>query len=95
MDIRTESPLNQSNPHYLRVKVTEAGYGFWNSGYRGMGVESNAEYRFSAYLRAGGPKSIRAVITDENNKEIGTGTLTGFDEHWKKYETVIRASATT
>ncbi len=95
MDIRTESPLNQSNQHYLRVKVTEAGYGVWNSGYRGMGVESGAEYRFSAYIRGGEGKSIRAVITDESNKEIGSGKLTGFDDHWKKYETVIRAGATT
>ena len=95
LDLRTESPLNASNPHYLRVHAFEPGFGLSNSGFRGIGVESGAEYRFSAYVRTGGPKSIRATITDENNREIGTGTLTGFDGQWKKYETVIRSSATT
>lgn len=65
----------------------------WNSGYRGIGVESGAEYRFSAYVRTGDPKSVRATITDGNH-EIGSGTLTGFDGQWKRYETVIRANAT-
>ncbi len=95
MDIRTEAPLNEKNPHYLRIKVYQGGYGFWNTGFRGMGIASGAEYRFSAYIRSGGPKSIRAVITDENHHEIGRGRLTGFDGYWKRYETVIRASGTT
>ena len=95
LDIRTDAPLNESNPHYLRVKATEPGYGLYNSGFRGMGVESGAEYRFSAYVRTAGPKSIRAIITDENRKEIGSGKLEGFDGNWKRYETLIRASATS
>jgi alpha-N-arabinofuranosidase len=93
LDLRTEQPLNASNPHYLRVRAYVPGYGLWNSGYRGIGVESGAEYRFSAYVRTGGPKSVRATITDGNH-EIGSGTLTGFDGQWKRYETVIRANAT-
>jgi alpha-N-arabinofuranosidase len=95
LDLRTENPLNPSNPHYLRVRAYEPGFGLSNSGFRGIGVESGAEYRFSAYVRTGGPKSVRATLTDENNHEIGTATLKGFDGQWKKYETVIRPSATT
>ena len=94
LDVRTESPLNESNPHYLRVRVSEPGYGFWNSGFRGMGVESGASYRFSAYVRGGGPKAIRATLTDANGREIGSGKLEGFGADWKRYETVIRVSAT-
>ena len=93
LDVRTEEPLNATNPHYVRVKAYVPGFGLWNSGYRGIGVKSGAEYRFSAYVRSGGPKSIRATITDGNH-EIGTGTLTGFDGGWKRYETVIRTNAT-
>ena len=93
LDLRTEDPLNAINPHYLRIRAYEPGFGLSNSGYRGIGVESGAEYRFSAYVRTGGPKSIRATVTD-GNREIGSGTLTGFDGQWKKYETVIRANAT-
>src|SRR6201994_2390901 len=40
--VRTEDPLNKTNPHYLRVRAYEPGYGLWNSGYRGIGVESGA-----------------------------------------------------
>jgi len=94
LDLQTEDPLNASNPHYLRVRAYEPGFGLSNTGYRGIGVESGAEYRFSAYVRTGGPTAIRATLTDGSNHEIGAGTLTGFDKQWKKYETVIRASAT-
>jgi alpha-L-arabinofuranosidase len=95
LDIRTESPLNESNPHYLTVRVTAPGYGLWNSGFRGIGVESGAEYRFSAYVRTRGPKAIHAVITDESRHELGAGKLEGFDGEWKRYETVIRATGTS
>ena len=95
LDLRTDEPLNATNPHYVRVKAFVPGYGLWNSGYRGIGVKSGGEYRFSAYVRTSGPKSIRATITDENRHEIGSGTLTGFDGQWKRYETVIRTNATT
>jgi alpha-L-arabinofuranosidase len=68
LDLRTDEPLNPSNPHYLRVRAYVPGYGLWNSGYRGIGVEGGAEYRFSAYVRTGGPKSVRATITDGNHE---------------------------
>src|SRR3984885_5630954 len=92
--IRTDSPLNASNTHYLRVRVDEPGYTFYNSGFRGMGIESGAEYRFSAYVRTKGVTSIRASISDAQRHEIGSGKLEGFDGTWKRYETVIRATAT-
>jgi alpha-N-arabinofuranosidase len=94
LDVLTEAPLSKTNPHYLRVRAYESGYGLSNSGYRGIGVEKGAEYRFSAYVRSGGPKTVRATITDLGGHEIGSGTLTGFDGQWKHYETVIHASAT-
>ena len=94
LDVRTQEPLNASNPHYLRVRVDEPGYGLYNAGYRGMGVESGAEYRFSAYVRSGGPKSIRATVTDEAGHEIGSGKLEGFDGKWKRYVAVIKIHTT-
>jgi alpha-N-arabinofuranosidase len=92
LSVRTEAPLHPTNPHYLRVTAYVPGYGLRNNGFRGIGVESGAEYRFSAYVRTGGPKAVRATITDASNHEIGSGTLTGFDGQWKRYETVIRAN---
>src|SRR5215471_20163784 len=94
LDVRTENPLNETNPHYLRMAAYEPGFGLWNTGFRGIGVENGAEYRFSAYVRAGGPTSIRATITDESGRELGRGSLSGFDREWKRYESVIRTNAT-
>jgi alpha-N-arabinofuranosidase len=94
LSVQTENPLNASNQHYLRVRAYQAGYGFWNSGFRGIGLESGAAYRFSAYVRSGGPKTIRFTLTDEAGHEFGSGMLEGFDGQWKRYETVMRASAT-
>ncbi len=94
LSIRTDRPLNDSNPHYLRVRAYEPGYAFYNVGYRGMGVAGGAEYRFSAYVRSAGLKAIRATLTDANGHEIGSGTLEGFGDQWKRYEVVIRANAT-
>ena len=94
LNIRTDAPLNANNPHYLHVNALAPGYGFYNSGFRGIGVEQGAEYRFSAYVRTTGPKAIRATITDAAGHEIGSGQLSGFDGTWKRYETIIRASAT-
>ena len=95
LSIRTDTPLNATNPHYLRAQVYESNYGFYNTGFRGMGVNDGAEYRFSAYVRSTGPTAIRATLTDVQGHEIATGRLDGFDGSWKRYETIIRANATT
>jgi alpha-N-arabinofuranosidase len=100
MWIATESPLYPSNSHYLRVKADETGYEFYNTGFRGMGIASGAQYRFSAYVRSTGPDAVRASIRDAAGREIGSGKLEGFGGagnggKWKKFETVIRASATS
>ena len=95
MTVHAENPLNAMNPHYLRARAYEAGYGFYNTGFRGMGITSGAEYRFSAYVRSEGPKTIRAQVVDESGHELASGKLEGFDGNWKRYETVIRANATT
>jgi alpha-N-arabinofuranosidase len=95
MDIRSNAPLNTSNPHYLQARVYEPGFGFFNTGYRGMGVKSGAEYRLSAYIRSDGPKALRATITDPAGRVIGQGTLQALGGGaWKQYQTVIQVNAT-
>jgi alpha-L-arabinofuranosidase len=93
--IRTENPLNATNPHYLRVRVFDPGYAFYNTGYRGMGVSEGADYRFSAYARTTGPKSLRAVLVDEQGHEIGSTKLDGFGSEWHRYEAVLHVTTTT
>jgi alpha-N-arabinofuranosidase len=92
--IRTDQPLNATNPHYLRVTVHEAGgYGFYNTGFRGMGLHAGADYRFSAWVRTSGPAALRAAVMD-GAKVIASGRLEGFTGEWKHFETVIHADAT-
>lgn len=92
--VHTEEPLNVSNPHYLQVKDYARGFGLTNAGFRGMGIKDGTEYRFSAWVRSSGPKTLRAEVTDAGGKQIGSGKLEGFGAGWKRYETVIRATAT-
>jgi alpha-N-arabinofuranosidase len=100
--VRSDDPLNPSNPHYLRVRAYNSGYGFYNTGYRGIGVRRGAEYRFSAYVRAQGSQagssngsmSLRATLTDPAGRIVGTGKLENFDGTWKRYEVIVKADAT-
>ena len=99
LDVRTEGALNENNPHYLRLHVYKpgTGYGVTNEGFRGIGVESGAEYVFSAFVRTpgDGPHTVHAAIKDESGKTIGSGTLQGFGPDWKRYESTVRATQTT
>jgi len=93
--VHTEEPLNPQNPHYLRIHAYQAGYGLTNSGFRGIGVEQGKDYRFSAYVRTKGPKAVRATLTDDHGREIGTGMLTGLrGTGWAHYEALLHATAT-
>ena len=67
-----------------------------NSGFRGMGVESGAEYVLSAYVRAqpGGPRQLSARLTDDRGQRLAEGALAGFTGEWQRYETTLRPSAT-
>ena len=102
MSIQTAAALAPSNPTYLRLRDYSPDYGIYNTGFRGMGIEANAEYRFSAWIRlpqntasqTTHPQRIRATITDENNHEIASGKLEHFTGQWARYETILRASAT-
>jgi Carbohydrate binding domain len=98
LTIRSDAPLNAQNTHYLRLRVytTDGVYGLVNSGFRGMGVHSGAEYVLSAYVRAnaGAPQTLSMRLTDEKDQPLAEATLTGFTNQWKRYETTLRPSAT-
>ncbi len=103
----SEGGLNASNPHYLRLRSeSPTGFAITNAGFRGMGVQAGAEYIFSAWVRvpgAAGPKTLRAALLagaagrgrGAAGGNIGEATLSGFSGQWKKYETVLKASATS
>ncbi len=98
LTVQTDKPLHAANPHYLRARADTPQFGFYNTGFRGMGVQDGAEYRFSAYVRKSGqgpgPGAVRATVTDAAGNEIAGGQLHNFDREWRRYETTIRAKAT-
>lgn len=98
LTIGTDRPLNPDNPHYLRVRVHEAGEGFGilNAGFRGIGLEAGAEYVVSAYARrvGAGAQALRAAVVDERGAVIGEAALGGFTGEWQRYEATITPSAT-
>src|SRR6185437_13885468 len=52
LSIRTDTPFNEKNPHYIRVESRkDAPFGISNDGFRGMGVRKGEAYDFSAQIR--------------------------------------------
>src|SRR6185295_10934974 len=82
------------NSHYLRIKSSGNGKGFGisNEGFRGIGIQKDAEYRFSLRARRvdSPPVTLRIEIEDGNHV-IGETQLVVLTNAWKNYEAVLRA----
>jgi alpha-N-arabinofuranosidase len=79
------------NSHYLRLKSA----GVSNEGFRGIGVQQGAVYRFSVRARRvdGAPATLRIEVED-GNRVVGNTQLTILTNTWKDYETTLRATDT-
>ena len=86
------------NSHYLRIKSSGSGQGFGvtNEGFRGIGVQKGAEYRFSIKARrfGGSPLQLRVEVED-GNRILGETQVAGFTNAWKTYTATLRPSDTS
>ena len=86
------------NSHYLRIKSTGNGHGFGvsNEGFRGIGVQKGAEYRFSIRARRvdGSPAALRIEVEDGEDV-IGETQVTGFTNVWKTYTATLQPTDTS
>ena len=86
------------NSHYLRIKSTGNGHGFGvsNEGFRGIGVQKGAEYRFSIRARRvdGSPAALRIEVEDDEHV-IGETQVTGFTNVWKTYTATLQPTDTS
>jgi len=86
------------NSHYLRIKSTGNGHGFGvsNEGFRGIGVQKGAEYRFSIRARRvdGSPAALRIEVED-GEQVIGETQVTGFTNVWKTYTATLQPTDTS
>ncbi len=90
-----DSPAGQT---YIQVLVNKPeGYELINEGFRGMGVESGAEYMLSFEGAKGEGEVAQVVFTliDESGKAIGSTTVDLSGTDWKVYEASIKAKATS
>ena len=89
---------NVPNAHYLRIRVESdaKGFGLANEGFRGVGVQENAEYTFSIRARRidGQPSGLRIELEDAGGRNLGQTRVAGFTPEWKKYSSTIRATGT-
>ena len=86
------------NSHYLRIKSmgNGEGYGVSNEGFRGIGVQKDAEYTFSIRARRvdGSPVALRVEVED-GQRLIGDTQVTGFTNVWKTYTATLRPTDTS
>jgi alpha-N-arabinofuranosidase len=86
------------NSHYLRIKSSGSGKGLGvtNEGFRGIGVQKGAEYRFSIRARRfeGAPVQLRVEVEDDN-RIVGETQVVGFTNAWKTYTATLRPTDTS
>ena len=86
------------NSHYLRIKSSGSGNGFGvsNEGFRGIGVQKGAEYRFSVRARRfeSAPVQLRVQIED-GSRVLGETQFVVSTNAWKNYTATLQASDTS
>jgi alpha-N-arabinofuranosidase len=100
MTLDQSEPLNQHLPVSLRLNVTQASpsavAGVSNSGYWGIGVQSNTRYLATFYAKAAagfsGPITLSIQSTD-GRTTYATAKVEGLSTEWNRYQTELRTPA--
>lgn len=97
VEVRTDEAPFPRNPHYVRLSPPTHAHrqtGLENEGFRGIGLESGKEYRFSVWARSpkGSEQKIRIELIGIDNHIIGHKEMTVASTDWKQYETMIGVS---
>jgi len=96
--IQNRSELNEINPRFARITLTEgvSKFSISNSGFRGMGIKQNNKYNFSILASVPPESNIRLIIVlvSEKGEKIGETSITPKGKEWKKYESGLVATKT-
>lgn len=99
-----DSPLNDRNPHYMRIVAERVGrfsdfngwtgVGIQNQGFDGIAVKAGAKYDFSVFMRnqEGKAMPVRIVLVGDRNKVLAEAELKTDGTGWKKYAQVLTAA---
>jgi len=100
VSLQNDGPFDK-NPHYVRLAPSGHAHKHTmieNSGFFGMGVEKNAEYRFSVWARCpeGGKSKIWIDIVDNatmgEDQKLGNTGIEVSGKEWKKYTATIKVN---
>jgi alpha-L-arabinofuranosidase len=96
VEIRSDTPFRDTNPHYLRVKSkAPAPMGLYNEGFRGMGVTAGEAYDFSAQLRAvDGTPRVTVELVAADGTTLASTPLTGISGTWSKVTATLKPKET-
>ncbi len=90
IEIATEHPLSQNNPHYALIWNDT----IWNEGWDGIVVEKGKKYDFSMYVLAGGQRQDFAIeLIGQDGTVLAKSKLKTQAGSWQQYATVLTAKA--
>jgi len=98
VEVRTDGAPFPNNPHYVRLSYPGhdgKNTGIDNEGYFGIGIQKDADYRFSVWARipeGSSSESIRIEFIDPGSTIISSKTLTIDSKEWKKYQVLIKSN---
>ena len=96
--VRTDGAPSDRNAHYVRIDAPgDEPFGIMNFGFRGIGVQEKAEYRFSMLARqAGGSaaKALRVELQDGRGTVLGSARVSGFTDQWQRYTASVAPART-
>ncbi len=91
IEIATEHPLSQNNPHYALLWPQDT---LWNEGWDGIVVEKGKKYDFSMYVLAGGQKQDFLIqLIGQDGKVLASSKLKTQASDWQQYSTILTAKA--
>jgi len=96
IQILDQDPFNATNPHYLRLKLQEAGngYGVANAGFSGIGVRKGEDYLFSAFVRGDEKARLCIELVADSGQVLAHTTLKAVRSQWTKETGKLRPTAT-
>ena len=102
VDIKNDGPFER-NPHYARLTSMnhrDLWTGLQNTGFFGIGLKQNAEYRFSVWARVpdGKPVTLWVQFVDQNtmeeHQEFAEADVRVDSREWKKYTVTMKSPRT-
>lgn len=94
MEIATQHPVHENNPHYAILNVWQVGTALQNDGYDGIALKKGEKYDFSCFARlADGSTKSKVVVCllDQKGNEVGKASVRVSSKDWKMLRAVLTA----